>query len=60
MPRDRRDVEGGLQAKGFRLKEGDHHFFLYFSLAGLKTPVFTKTSHGQKEIGDVLLNLMAM
>ena len=59
MPRDRRDVEAGLVAKGFRQREGDHHFFLYWSQAGYKTPVFTKTSHGQKEVSDGLLSLMA-
>lgn len=59
MPRDRRDVESALQGKGFRPKEGDHHFFLYYSLAGLKTQVFTKTSHNEKQINDHLLGLMA-
>lgn len=59
MPRDRRDVEAALQAKGFRRKEGDHHFFHYFNLAGLKTAVFTKTSHNEKQIVDSLLSLMA-
>ena len=59
MPRDRRDVETGLLAKGFRRKEGDHHFFLYHTLAGLKSQVFTKTSHNQKQINDHLLGLTA-
>ena len=59
MPRDRRDVEAGLLAKGFGRKEGDHHFFLYFNLAGLKTQVFTKTSHNEKQIDDHLLGRMA-
>ena len=59
MPRDRLDVEASLRAKGFRLKEGDHHFFNYFSLAGLKTAVFTKTSHHDKQISDSLLGMMA-
>ena len=59
MPRDRRDVEAGLVAKGFRKKEGDHHFFIYFSVAGLKTQVFTKTSHNEKQIHDNLLGQMA-
>ena len=59
MPRDRLDVEGGLQAKGFRRRDGDHHFFLYFSVSGLKTPVFTKTSHNEKQINDHLLGMMA-
>ncbi len=59
MPRDRRDVEHGLAAKGFDETQGDHHFFTYHTDAGLKTPVYTKTSHGMREIGDPLLSLMA-
>jgi hypothetical protein len=59
MPKDRRDVESGLLAKGFRQKEGDHHFFICFNLAGLKTAVFTKTSHNEKQINDRLLGMMA-
>jgi len=59
MPRDRRDVESVLQNKGFRRKENDHHRFLYFNLAGLKTQVFTKTSHNEKQISDSLLSMMA-
>ncbi len=59
MPRDRKGVESGLKSKGFRQTEGDHHFFIYFTAAGLKTPVKTKTSHGMREIPDNLLALMA-
>jgi hypothetical protein len=46
MPLDRRVVEGALKAKGFVRHEGDHAFFIYYSLDGKKTPVRTKTSHG--------------
>ena len=59
MTRDRLNVEKGLKAKGFRLEEGDHHFFTYFSEAGVKTPVYTKTSHGMREVGVALLGRMA-
>lgn len=59
MPRDRRDVERGLLAKGFVQTGGDHHFFTYHTLGDLKTPVFTKTSHGAREIDDGLLGRMA-
>jgi hypothetical protein len=52
-------VAAALQAKGFRLREGDHHFFIYFNLTGLKTQVFTKTSHHEKQICEGLLSLMA-
>lgn len=59
MPRRQSDVERGLLAKGFRQKEGDHSFFVYHSRAGMKTRVFTKTSHGAREIDDHLLAQMA-
>ena len=59
MPRDCRDVERGLTAKGFVETQGDHHYFTFYTDAGLKTPVFTKTSHGMREVGDPLLGLMA-
>jgi hypothetical protein len=59
MPRKQSKVEKGLEAKGFRHDDGDHHFFHYFSTAGKKTRVFTKTSHGASEIDDSLLGRMA-
>jgi hypothetical protein len=59
MPRDQRDVEAALLVKGFRRKDGNHRFLHYFSLTGLKTQVFTKTSHNMKQISDNLLSLMA-
>jgi hypothetical protein len=59
MPRDRKGVESGLKSKGFRQTEGDHHYLTYYTLAGLKTRVFTKTSHSMKEIPDNLLAQMA-
>lgn len=61
MPRRKQDVEQALTRKGFKLKEGDHHYFVYYSLDGLKTSVFTKTSHSPKmrEISDNLLAQMA-
>ncbi len=59
MPRKQSDVEKSLQAKGFRSKDGDHNYFNYYSKAGKKTAVFTKTSHGAREIDDNLLSCMA-
>ena len=59
MPRKQNDVEKSLQAKGFRCREGDHNYFNYYSKAGKKTAVFTKTSHGSREIDESLLSLMA-
>ena len=61
MPLDRRSVESALEGKGFKRVEGDHAFFIYYSLAGKKSPVRTKTSHGSghKDIGDDLVSRMA-
>jgi hypothetical protein len=59
MPRKQNEVEKSLLAKGFRAKEGDHTYFNYYSKAGKKTAVFTKTSHGAREIDDSLLSRMS-
>lgn len=59
MPRKQSDVERSLTNKGFQHKEGDHSYFHYYSTAGKKTAVFTKTSHGAREIDDHLLGRMA-
>lgn len=59
MPRNQQAVESNLTSKGFAKSEGDHHYFHYYSKAGKKSRVFTKTSHGSKEITDSLLALMA-
>lgn len=59
MPRKQADVEKSLINKGFQAGGGDHNFFFYFSKAGKKTIVRTKTSHGGKEVDDNLLAQMA-
>ncbi len=61
MPRDKKKVESGLTNKGFRQKEGDHHFFIYWTLDGKTSSIRTKTSHTpkMKEISDGLLGQMA-
>jgi predicted RNA binding protein YcfA (HicA-like mRNA interferase family) len=61
MPLERRDVEASLAKKGFVASKGDHRFFTYYTLAGLKTSTWTKTSHGSgyKTLGDGLVNAMA-
>jgi predicted RNA binding protein YcfA (HicA-like mRNA interferase family) len=59
MPRKQSDVERSLLVKGFQKSNGDHHYFHYYSKAGKKTRVFTKTSHGSREIDDGLLRFMA-
>ncbi len=58
--RSKRDVEAGLKKKGFRQADGDHHWFVYWTVEGKKTTVRTKTSHGAtKDLGDGLLNEMS-
>ena len=61
MPRNRKAVEGTLQAKRFTKVEGDHHYFVYWTRDGRKTRAWTKTSHSPKvkEIADNLLGQMA-
>lgn len=59
MARKPNDVEKSLEKKGFQRKEGDHHYFNYYTKSGKKTRVFTKTSHGVKELDDSLLGMMS-
>jgi predicted transcriptional regulator len=61
MPLERRDVEAGLERKGFVLAERDHRFFTYHTIAGHKTSVWTKTSSGTsyKTRSDDLISKMA-
>ena len=59
MSRKQADVEKSLLNKGFRAGTGDHNYFFYYSKAGKKTIVRTKTSHGSREIDDNLLAQMA-
>ena len=59
MPRKQSDVEKSLTSKGFKPRQGDHSYFNYYCSTGKKTAVFTKTSHGAREIDDHLLGRMA-
>src|SRR5579871_2178995 len=58
MPKDARQVGNGLQRKGFTSRQGDHTYF-HFCVNGKKTKIYTKISHGENEIGDRLLGMMA-
>jgi hypothetical protein len=58
MPRPAKDVASGLQQKGFEPRN-HHHTFFHLYVDGKKTIVSTKISHGEKEIGDKLLGIMA-
>ncbi|MDI9349349.1 MAG: hypothetical protein QM537_05045 [Candidatus Symbiobacter sp.] len=59
MPRDQKKSERTLQRKGFILDNRDHKYFVYIASNGIDTGVTTKTSHGEKELSDNMLNLMA-
>jgi predicted RNA binding protein YcfA (HicA-like mRNA interferase family) len=61
MPLERSDIEEALEKKGFSRSQGDHRFFTYWTIEGVKTSVWTKTSHGTqyKTIGDNLVRDMA-
>lgn len=61
MPRQKRDIEAALLAKGFVREEGHHHFFVYITKEGKKSRARTKTSHTtrMKDVPDNLLSQMA-
>jgi len=60
MPREKRDVEAALETKGFQKLDGDHHYYVYWSVGGKKSMARTKTSHGSgRDISDDLLSKMA-
>ena len=61
MSKSQRDIEGALLKKGFKKRDGDHSYYIYYGINGDKTGVFTKTSHGAKgrTISDDLFGRMA-
>lgn len=61
MQRSKRKVEASLKSKGFQLDERKHRRFVYFSIDGIQTNIWTFTSHGAKtkSVGDSLLAKMA-
>ena len=61
MQRDRKDIDASLQRKGFKRDDGDHQYYIYYNLTGLKTIKKTKMSMGtsHKAIGGPLLGQMA-
>jgi hypothetical protein len=59
MPRAKRLVEAGLLAKGFKQANTHHRYFVYYTLAGAKTAVRTRTSQGHGEIDEYLLSQMS-
>lgn len=58
MPRRAKEVEAGLLQKGFQLRQSkDAYFHLWHE--GKKTAIWTKISHGEREIHDGLLAAMS-
>ncbi len=58
-----RDIEKSLLKKGFQKltkKNPDHIYYGYFTQNNRKSGIFTKISHGETDIGDTLINKMAM
>ncbi len=59
MSMDARVVASALKRKGFEIDKRDHFYYLYRRLDGALSPVRTKISHGEKEIGTPLIAMMA-
>lgn len=58
-PRKTKDLQRVLLAKGFALyPEKEHHQFYYLVVDGKKTTIKTYLSHGLKEYGDPLMQLI--
>ena len=57
----RREVEAGLENKGFKKSNASHRYFIYYTKFGKKTAVRTMTSHGSgsKDISSELMSRMA-
>lgn len=51
-------MQNALTKKGFRMEQGHHRMF-WLHVAGRKTSVRTRISHGAKEYGEPLLARMA-
>ena len=59
MPRKKREVENALLKKGFTLRKYKDHNYCVLYHNGVKTQIYTKTSHGShKDIDDGLLGKM--
>lgn len=56
---DARVVASALKRKGFEVDKRDHFYYLYRRLDGALSPVRTKISHGEKEIGEPLIAMMS-
>ena len=59
MPIRVRDVKQALISKGFEEGRKRDHFYYFLLYEGKKTGIFTKISHGEREINDNLCSQMA-
>ena len=60
MPRDKADVIAGLKRKGFQDGKSSHHkYYVYKTLDGKISKVFTYVGHSGKDLSDYLLSQMA-
>ena len=60
MPRKAREVQRGLQRKGFRETDSRHRKYEYYKLNGQEGGINTLMSHGaDRDISDHLLGQMA-
>ena len=59
--RDRSEIKKSLEFKGFKSREGDHQYYVYYTTNGKKTIIKTKLSRGSgyKVYSDPLLAAMA-
>lgn len=55
-PLDATATRQALTKKGFKLKEGDHHYYLFYYKG--KLVARTKVSHNDQEIGNKLISKM--
>ena len=59
MPLKAREVKEALTSKGFKEGEKRDHLYYFLYYEGKETAVFTKISHGEREINDNLCAQMA-
>lgn len=57
--RKQNDVEAGLERKGFQQANTHHRYFVYYTRAGVKSRIRTKTSHGGSDLDRSLIGQMA-
>lgn len=58
MPLGTKDIEAGLVRKGFERRESKD-IYLHLHVGGKKTPIYTKMSHGERQVHDGLVAAMA-